>query len=161
MRGGWFRATGDNNPNDGTHNTFFQMLTTPRLYARLPFYNLMNSTDDFVQVIDKPMKQVTLRSDLHWLQLTSGKDLWYAGGGAFDNKVFGFSAHPGNGHTSFASVPDVSADWAATKNINLDFYYGYAQGKTVVAAIYPTGTNMNFGYVEFIYHWSSGPKQKK
>ena len=161
MRGGWFRATGDNNPNDGTHNTFFQMLTTPRLYARLPFYNLMNSTDDFVQVIDKPMKQVTLRSDLHWLQLTSGKDLWYAGGGAFDNKVFGFSGHPGNGHTSFASVPDISADWAATKNINLDFYYGYAQGKTVVAAIYPTGTNMNFGYVEFIYHWSSAPKQKK
>jgi hypothetical protein len=156
LRGGWFRSTGDNNPSDGTHNTFFQLLPTPRLYARLPFYNLMNSTDDFVQVMEKPMKTVSLRSDLRWLQLTSGKDLWYQGGGAFDNKVFGFSAHPGNGHTSFASVVDISADWQTTKNINVNFYYAYAQGKSVVKAIYPTDHNMNFGYVEFIYHWNSG-----
>ena len=155
LRGGWFRSTGDRNAADGTHNTFFQLLPTPRLYARLPFYNLMNSTDEFVQVIEKPVKRVALRSDLHWLQLTSGQDLWYAGGGAFDNKVFGFSAHPGNGHTSFASVPDISADWQTTKNINIDFYYAYAQGKSVVAAIYPTDRNMQFGYVEFVYHWSS------
>ena len=103
LRGGWFRSTGDNNATDGTHNTFFQMLPTPRLYARLPFYNLMNSTDEFVQVMEKPAKRLALRSDLHWLQLTSGHDLWYAGGGAFDNKVFGFSAHPANG-AHFAGI---------------------------------------------------------
>ena len=161
LRGGWFRSTGDDNTADGTHNTFFQLLPTPRLYARLPFYNLMNSTDDFVQVIDKPVKRVAIRSDLHWLQLTSGRDLWYAGGGAFDNKVFGFSAHPGNGHTSLASVPDISADWQTTKYVNIDFYYAYAQGKSVVAAIYPSDRNMQFGYVEFVYHWSSGQGAKK
>lgn len=161
LRGGWFRATGDNNAADGTHNTFFQLLPTPRLYARLPFYNLMNSTDEFVQVIEKPVRRVALRSDLHWLQLTSGKDLWYAGGGAFDNKVFGFSAHPANGHTSLASVPDISADWQTTKNININFYYAYAQGKSVVAAIYPTDRNMQFGYVEFVYHWNSAGMGKK
>ena len=161
LRGGWWRATGDNNASDGTHNTFFQVLPTPRLYARLPFYNLMNSTDEFVQIMEKPAKRISLRSDLHWLQLTSGKDFWYAGGGAFDNKVFGFSAHPGNGHTSLASVPDISADFTATRNINVNFYYAYAQGKTVVAAIYPTDRNMQFGYVEFIYHWNSGRSGSK
>lgn len=161
LRGGWFRSTGDSNPSDGTHNTFFQLLPTPRLYARLPFYNLMNSTDEFVQVIEKPVKRVALRSDLHWLQLTSGQDLWYSGGGAFDNKVFGFSAHPANGHTSLASVPDISADWQTTKNVNINFYYAYAQGKSVVAAIFPTDKNMQFGYVEFVYHWSSGQTAKK
>ncbi len=161
FRGGWFRSTGDNNPSDGTHNTFFQLLPTPRLYARLPFYNLMNSTDEFVQVIEKPVKQVALRSDLHWLQLTSGQDLWYSGGGAFDNKSFGFSAHPANGHTSLASVPDISADWQTTKNININFYYAYAQGKSVVAAVYPEDKNMQFGYVEFVYHWSSGQTVRK
>ena len=82
LRGGWFRSTGDNTSSDGTHNTFFQLLPTPRLYARLPFYNLMNSTDEFVQVIEKPASRLALRSDLHWLQLTRGHDLWYAGGGA-------------------------------------------------------------------------------
>ena len=155
LRGGWFRSTGDNNPADNTHNTFFQLLPTPRLYARLPFYNLMNSTDEFVQLIDKPAKRLALRSDLHWLQLTSGHDFWYLGGGAFDNKVFGFVGRPANGATSLASVPDISADWQTTKNINVNFYYGYAQGKRVVAAIYPAGQNMHFGYVEFEYHWRS------
>lgn len=153
MRGGWFRSSGDNNPTDGTHNTFFQMLPTPRVYARLPFFNLMNNTDDFVQLMDKPGKPLALRADLHWLQLTSAKDLWYLGGGAYDNKVFGFTGRPATGATSLASLADVSADWQVTKNVALNFYYAYAQGKTVVAAIYPADRNMQYGYVEFIYRW--------
>jgi hypothetical protein len=159
FRGGWLRTTGDNNPNDNKHNTFFQVLPTPRQYARTPFYNMMNSTDSFIQLIENPVKQVAVRSDLHWLQLTSGRDLWYQGGGAFDNKVFGYVGRPGNGLTSFASVADVSADWATTRNINLNFYYGYTWGKSVVAAIYPEGRNLQFGYAEFVYHWKSGRNQ--
>ena len=161
LRGGWFRSTGDNNPGDGTHNTFFQLLPTPRLYARVPFYNLMNSTDEFVQVMDSPVKRLALRSDLHWLQLTSGQDFWYAGGGAFDNKVFGFVGHPANGKTSLASVADISANWQTTKTIHLNFYYGYVQGKTVVAENFPSNPNMQFGYVEFVYRWNSRGTGKK
>lgn len=160
LRGGWFRSTGDNSPADGTHSTFFQVLPTPRIYARLPFYNLMNNTDEFVQLIDKPVKSLALRSDLHWLQLTSSHDLWYLGGGAFDNKVFGYVGRPANGATSLASVADISADWATTKNVDLNFYYAYAQGKTVAAAIYPTDKDMQYGYVEFVYHWSLHPAGK-
>jgi hypothetical protein len=37
--------------------------------------------------------------------------------------------------------------------VGLNFYYAYAQGKTVVAAIYPTGRNTQYGYVEFVYRW--------
>jgi hypothetical protein len=161
LRGGWFRSTGDNNPTDGEHNTFFQVLPTPRVYARLPFYNLMNDTDEFVQLMDKPVKKVAVRSDLHWLQLTSASDLWYLGGGAFDNKVFGFVGRPANNSHSFASVADISADWKTTKNVDLNFYYAYAQGKTVVAAIYPSDRNMQYGYVEFVYHWSLDHKPSK
>lgn len=153
LRGGWFRSSGDKNSTDGAHNSFFQVLTTPRLYARLPFYNLMNDTDEFVQIIDNPTKRLALRSDLHWLQLTSGQDLWYSGGGAFDNKVFGYTGRPANEATSLASVPDISADWQVSKNVALNFYYAYAQGKTVVAAIYPANRNMQYGYVEFVYKW--------
>jgi hypothetical protein len=153
LRGGWLRTTGDGNPSDGTHNTFFQPLPTPRVYARLPFYNFMNSTDEFVQLIDKPASKLELRSDLHWLQLTSGKDDWYTGGGAYDNKVFGFTPRPANGHTSLASVWDISSDWQASKHFNFDLYYGYGWGKTVVRAIYPTGPNIRLGYAELIYRW--------
>ncbi len=158
LRGGWFRSSGDNNATDSTHNTFSQLLPTPCIYARLPFYNLMNSTDEFVQLMDKPVKQLALRSDLHWLQLTSAHDLWYQGGGAYDSKVFGFVGRPANGSSSFASVADISADWQATKNVGLNFYYAYAQGKTVVAAIYPLNHNAQYGYVEFVYHWGFDQK---
>lgn len=159
LRGGWFRSSGDNNATDGTHNTFFQMLPTPRVYARVPFFNLMNNTDEFVQLMDKPVKQVAVRADLHWLSLTSPHDLWYLGGGAFDNKVFGFTGRPANNATSLASLVDMSADWQATKNVALNFYYSYAQGKTVAAAIYPTDHNLQYGYVEFVYHWGLAQKQ--
>ena len=159
LRAGWFRSSGDNNSTDSRHNTFFQMLPTPRIYARLPFYNLMNSTDEFVQIIDKPASKLTLRADLHWLQLTTAHDLWYLGGGAYDNKVFGFTGRPANGSTSLASVPDISADWQTTKNIALNFYYSYAQGKTIVAAIYPPDRNMQYGYVELVYRWSLDQKR--
>ncbi|MDE3202310.1 MAG: hypothetical protein KGN79_15470 [Acidobacteriota bacterium] len=154
VRGGWFRSTGDENATDNSHNTYFQVLPTPRIYARLPFYNQMNSTEGFVQLMDQPVKAVALRSELHWLKLTSPHDLWYLGGGAFDNKVFGYVGRPANGTSSLASVADISADWHATKTLDLNFYYAYAQGKTVVSAIYPTGRNMQYGYVECVYHWS-------
>jgi len=71
LRGGWFRSTGDKNATDNQHNTFFQMLPTPRIYAQFPFYNLMNNTDEFVQLIDKPTKKIGFRSDLHWLSFHS------------------------------------------------------------------------------------------
>ncbi len=158
LRGGWFRGSGDDHSTDSTHNTFFQMLPTPRIYARVPFYDLMNNTDESLQLMDKPVKRLALRSDLHWLQLTSTHDLWYLGGGAYDNKVFGYTGRPANGSSSLASVADISADWQATKNAALNFYYAYAQGKTVAAAIYPTDRNMQYGYVEFVYHWGIDQK---
>lgn len=153
FRGGWWRASGDSNPGDSTHGTFFQVLPTPRVYARLPFYNLMNSTDSFVQIMDKPTRTLALRSDLHWLRLTSSQDLWYLGGGAFDNKVFGFVGRPANGNSSFASVADLSADWQVRPSLALNAYYAYAQGKSAIGSIYPTNKNMQYGYAELVYSW--------
>ncbi len=153
IRGGFFRGTGDNNPLDSEHNTFFQILPTPRVQARFPFYDLMNSRDEFVQVIDKPTKRVELRGDLHWLQLTSSNDLWYQGGGAYDTKVFGYVGRPANGHASFASMADVSADWQATHALGVNFYYAHVWGKSVIGAIYPVNRTSQYGYVEMVYRW--------
>lgn len=158
LRGGWFRSSGDNDTTDTQHNTFFQILSTPRVYARDPFYNLMNNTDEFVQAMQKPVKQLTLRSDLHWVRLTSGNDLWYQGGGAYDNKVFGYTGRPANGHTSFASVADISADYQIAKTAAINFYYARPWGKSVIGAIYPTGKNSQYGYVEFVYKWDRAQK---
>jgi len=151
LRGGYLRSTGDNNNTDGTHNTFFQVLPTPRVYARFPFFNMMNSTDEFVQLIDKPSKKIEVRSDLHFLQLTAPTDFWYQGGGAFDNKVFGYTGRPGNNHGSFSSLYDISADYALTKQVAFTMYYAHDFGKTVIATIYPTERDSNYGYFELTY----------
>ncbi len=156
LRGGWYRGTGDQNPNDNKHGTFVELLPTPRGYARYPIYNLMNLQDQFVQLIDRPTKNWELRSDLHWLQLTSKKDLWYSGGGAFDNKVFGFTGRPSNGHSSFNSLWDISSDWHVTSHLDFNPYYAHAWGKTVVGTIYPTNRRAQLAYLELIYHWN-GP----
>ncbi len=153
LHGGFFYGTGDGNPLDNQHNTFVQILPTPRVYARFPFYNLMDSKDQFVQLIDKPSKRLELRSDLHWLQLSSANDLWYQGGGAFDNKVFGYTGRPANAHSSFASVADVSADWQATSSLAVNFYYAHVWGKSVVGSIYPANRTSQYGYVEMVYRW--------
>lgn len=161
LRGGWFRSSGDDNPNDNKHGTFVELLPTPRGYARFPIYNLMNLKDGFVQVIDRPRKTWELRSDLHWVQLTSSKGLWYQGGGAFDNKVFGFTGRPSNGHSSLSTVADISSDWRATRNLDFNLYYAYSWGKSVMAAIYPANRNAQMRYLELVYHWDSLSKSAR
>lgn len=151
LRGGFSRTTGDNNPNDSTHNTFFQVLPTPRIYARYPFFNMMNSKDEFVQLIDRPMKKLELRTDLHFLQLTAPSDFWYQGGGAFDNKIFGYTGRPGAIGGSFSSLYDISGDYAFNKQLSLSGYYAHAFGKTVVGATYPNQRESNYGYFELTY----------
>ena len=146
IRGGFFRGTGDNNPNDGKHNTFF---------------NLMNSSDQFVQVMDAPTKKVNLRSDLHFLQLTSKSDLWYQGGGAFDTKVFGYTGRPANGHGSFASVYDISAEYQVVPQVLLTAYYAHAWGKSAIAAIYPADKTAQYGYMELVYRWGVAQRAAK
>jgi hypothetical protein len=76
LRAGYFRCTGDGDPNDAMHGTFFQALPTPRIYARFPFYNMMNNEDAFVQLRLKPHTKLTLRTDVHHLRLSSARDLW-------------------------------------------------------------------------------------
>ena len=116
----------------------------------------MNLEDGFVQLIDRPNPKWELRTDLHWLQLTAPQDLWYQGGGAFDNKVFGFTGRPSNGHSSFVTLEDVSSDWHATPYLDLNAYYAHAVGKTVIGAIYPDNRRGQMGYLELVFHWNTG-----
>jgi hypothetical protein len=153
LRVGYFRGTGDNNPLDGDHGTFFQMLPTPRPYARLPFFNLMNNEDFMAMLVLRPHKTVTLRPEVHGLRLTSRSDLWYLGGGAFQPWTFGFIGRPSNGNRGLATFYDVSADYAVNPRLTLSGYFGHAAGHSVVRSIYPDGQSANLGYLELIYRF--------
>lgn len=160
LRGGALRTTGDGNATDDRHNTFFQVLPTPRNYARYPFFNMMNLTEQFVQLVDAPSSKLTVRTDLHFLRLTTGNDLWYNGGGAFDGKVFGYTGRPGNGRSSFATLYDVSADYSVNQRVSFTAYFATVPGKTVVAAIFPRERHSQYGYFELNYRLSEALGQR-
>jgi Alginate export len=151
LRGGYDYGSGDGNPNDKTHGTFFQVLPTPRVYARFPFFNMMNSRDVFGELILRPGKAITIRTDVHSLALADRNDLWYSGGGMFQPWTFGYTGRPSNGHAGLATLYDASADYGVSTHVSVGAYYGYAAGKLVIQSIYPNGKNANFGYLELTF----------
>jgi hypothetical protein len=153
LSAGYSFGSGDSNPNDKTHGSFFQILPTPRPYARFPFYNMMNNEDFYGTSVLRLPHSVVVRSELHALRLASAKDLWYAGGGAFQPKTFGYTGRTSGGNRSLANVWDVSMDAPLRYGFSLTTYYAHAWGESVVASIYPKGTNAQFGYVETNFHF--------
>ena len=153
LRGGYFYSSGDNNANDGTHGTFFAILPTPRVYARFPFFNEMNNRDLFGELMLRPTKALTLRSDVHGLWLANSHDLWYSGGGAFQPWTFGYNGRPSNGKTGLATLYDISADYQWTRALATGLYFAYARGGAVAAHIFPGDSNAKFGFVEVNYRF--------
>jgi hypothetical protein len=153
FRGGYDYSSGDGNPTDGTHGTFFAVLPTPRQYARFPFFNSMNNRDLFGEVMLRPGKRLVIRSDVHGLWLASSKDLWYSGGGAYQPWTFGFQGRPSNGHTSLATLYDISGDYKWRYGVSFTLYFGYAVGGDVIKAIFPVNSNGALGYAELNYHF--------
>jgi hypothetical protein len=149
LRAGLYRASGDDNPADGKHGTFFSALPTPRIYARMPFYNQMNIEDAFVQGILRPSPKLTARADFHFLKLNSARDLQYSGGGAFQDNSFGYAGR-GNpsGKKSLANVLDLSLDYAINPETSVTLYGARAFGKDVLKGIFPTGSNATYLYAE-------------
>ncbi len=147
IRAGYFWGSGDQNPTDGNHGTFFQVLPTPRIYARFPFYNLMNNQDVFGELVLRPNQKWTLRSDAHFLRLSSRNDLWYSGGGAFQTNTFGYVGRPG-GARGLANLYDLSADYQVNEHVGLTGYYALATGRAVIETIYPQGSTGQLAYAE-------------
>ena len=153
LRGGYYYSSGDGDATDKTHGTFFAVLPTPRVYARFPFFNSMNNRDAFGEIMLRPTKDLTLRSDVHGLWLSRSTDLWYTGGGAFQPWTFGFNGRPANGNTGLATLYDISSDYKWRYGISLGLYFGYAQGGPVIKKIYPGNSNGALGFTELTYRF--------
>ncbi len=151
VRAGYYFGSGDKDSTDGKHGTFFQILPTPRPYARFPFFNMMNNEDRFTMLTLRPHKQVVLKSEQHFLRLSNRNDLWYIGGGAFQPWTFGYQSRSGGGARSLANLYDMSVDVTLNAHFATTLYYGYADGKAAIRAIYPRGRVGHLGYLEVNY----------
>jgi hypothetical protein len=151
IRAGYFAGSGDTSAETaegGEHGTFFQLLPTPRIYARTPFHNLMNNKDLLVQLLLRPDARTNIRVDLRAIDLAEGTDLWYAGGGAFDAVGFGFAGRPSGGDSKLATVIDLSVDRTLGAMTSASFYFGRVNGGDVISRIYPEGATANYAYLE-------------
>jgi hypothetical protein len=150
LRVGYGRSSGDDDPADSDHDTFFQILPTARIYAYSIFYNLMNNQDGFMQLLLRPRPGLVWRTDFHYLRLTESRDLWYQGSGATlseRNVGFGFPGRPSLGHRNLLRILETSFSYDWSRSLNLTLYYGHVFGSSVVRSIF-ADDQADFGYLE-------------
>jgi hypothetical protein len=154
IRVGYNVGSGDNNRNDGDHETFYPLLNTPRIYARTPFFGESNIRDLFLMGIIRPTPKTTVRADLHRLWLDKANDQWYAAGGPFESAGnFGLVGRPNlTSSRNLADLFDISIDQTIDKHTSATLYFGAMQGKGVIGGIYPDKNGV-FGYGEVTYRF--------
>ncbi|MFH0814066.1 MAG: alginate export family protein [Pseudomonadota bacterium] len=153
IRAGYFISSGDKNPSDHDHETFYQLLPTARKYALFPFFNQMNNEDLFLQAIVKPGKKLAIRTDLHFLWLQEEDDRWYLGAGATraGGKIFGYQGRPSFGDEKLGTLLDITMTCNFTSYFSTVFYFGRVFGSDVIENIYPREEDASFGFVELAF----------
>ncbi len=153
IRVGAFHGTGDRNASDARHETFYQVIPTPRGYARFPFYNLMNRDEVFAHLLLRPHARWTVQFNVHDLRLSQAADLWYLGGGAFESSSFGFAGRPSGGSRALARVADAAVTYLPTRRWALELYAAAASGGRVIESIYPAGGSGRLLFAESRFTW--------
>lgn len=149
IRAVYFRSSGDRNPNNGSHSTFFQMLPTARAFAKFPFYNLMNIQDAFAQFIVIPSETTKVAIEVHHLSLDSKQDLFYGGGGATSRSgSFGFAGRNPRGASDIGQLVDISFNHQLNQYFSWNVYYGHVFGGEVLKNVYSKQADANYGFIE-------------
>lgn len=149
IRAGVLRASGDDDPADNRHGTFFQMLPTVRRYSQTASYSQMNHTDLFAQAMLRRGSSFGLRLDVHRIGVADARDHWYSGSGATQARgdVFGFATRPANGGTDLGTAVEVSADYVLSPHWSINGFLGVLRGGQIVRRSF-SGATLTFGYVE-------------
>ncbi len=150
VRGGYNLASGDSDASDGSHDTFYQMLPTVRLYSSSILYNAMNLEDVFVTLAVKPCAVISVKTDAHFLSLSERTDRWYLGSGAMNrNKLTDYTARASNGNDDLGVLWDVTLTWDIHPDVTASAYYGHLFGGDVVKSFYTDQKDVNFFSLEF------------
>jgi hypothetical protein len=130
------------------------MLPTARRYSLSAVYTQMNLRDTFVQAMLRPSPKLSLRSDLHRLDLLEPADRWYFGSGATQRRGtgFGYGTRISNGETSLATVLEAAADYTFNARWSVNGYVGWLSGGEIVERLF-ADRNLTFLYAENVLSW--------
>jgi len=151
LRLGASLSTGDGNPNDAYHRTFFQILPSPSQHALPPTFNLMNSRNLFAQLRLHPSRKFDLRLETHWVWLSRKADFWYSGAGAFNNSHFGYFGLRG-GERQVLNMIGLTLNYQADPSTAWLLYFARIWGRGVVRANF-TSNSATYAYLQAIRRW--------
>ena len=143
-------GSGDSNPSDNKHETFFQPLPSQTQYAMFPYYTMQNGQDYFATLLLRPSPRATIQFDVHKTKLSEPQDLWYQGTGAFQNTSFGYTGQATRNQGSLANYIDCGIDALLVKGVWLKAYIGALSGKSTLSTL-QHGQKGGFAYTELIY----------
>jgi hypothetical protein len=145
-------ASGDDDPTDGDHGTFFNMLPTNHLYYgfadQLAFQNL---EDWFVQLRLAPHARLGLNLFVHQFRLQSSHDARYSGTGAFNKDAFGYNAQPSRGYAHVGTEYDVVATVALHRTLTLELGYAYLDGGALFDTMANEDVHWGYAMIELKY----------
>jgi len=153
FRTGYFIGSGDSNPSDGDHETFFQMAPGTRKYQLYPYYDLQNNRDFFVQLITKPSKKLTARMDYHIVELDESADRWYMGTGPTQKsgQISGYIPRNGGGHDALSQEVSIMLSYALNPQSNLVAFYSHVWGEGVVKHVYEEENEADYFSLQIEY----------
>ena len=93
---GFIYASGDDDPGDDRHRTFFPMIPTTDAAILAGTFAQMNLRDLFARVRFEPRPLLAVDAAVHRLSLANAFDRWYSGTGAtaLRGDYFGYSSRP-------------------------------------------------------------------
>jgi hypothetical protein len=145
-------ASGDGDPTDDDHETFFNLLPTNHLYYgfadQLAFANLI---DSFVQLRLAPHPKLWVNLFVHWFELMSRDDFRYSGTGAFERDSFGFPTQNTAGQSDVGIEYDAVVGVALHRTTTLEFGFSWLDGGDVFRTRPDRDTFFAYASFEFKY----------
>ncbi|MBI2485969.1 MAG: alginate export family protein [Deltaproteobacteria bacterium] len=153
LRIGLAYASGDDDPDDSDHGTFFNMVpTNHKWYGYADAVAFSNLEDYYFQLILTPHSKVAFAIDGHLFRLASDDEFWISGSGPFNNEVFGYAFNkPVSGEDikrNLGGELDFTLSIKPVDFLSLDIGYSHFFGAKGVEVVFDKEDQLDWFYVQ-------------
>jgi hypothetical protein len=148
----WEQSSGDTDPDDRSHGTFFNVLpTNHKFYGSMDYLAFQNLRDAYVEALFGVGPKLKVRTAFHDFALTETTDLWYGGSGAYEEGSFGYAGRA-IGRTypskSLGQELDLELTWPLASGFELGMGGGRWWSGEAAEAFFPRKHGGTWGYLQ-------------
>jgi hypothetical protein len=148
----WEQSSGDPDPRDADHETFFNVLpTNHKFYGSMDYLAFQNLRDAYAEALFGVGPKLKVRTALHDFALTETADAWYGGSGAFEEGTFGYAARSiGRPYPSkeLGRELDLELTWPLRSGFELGVGGGRWWSGAAAEAFFPLEQQGSWGYLQ-------------